>query len=302
MIDMKSNRVNMARARRMQLQLALAVLMVFLVAAAYAFGRTSASQSAQTVLHDFSNDVHLIERALVENIPLFEDSRGGYKNAQEKINAARQFLNASHMKAVRVRGWQPIEDENEARQKANEGELVSLDEPPPQAAVPGEQAAKDNLYYFYNVPAKFRYLRPEAKTVLDLIAERFQQKLPPVNGVSYRVKLALSSALRPANYQDTLAQKNGNAASESTHRFGGSFDIFYDDFYLWFEPPANFVSSGSSLEALEEIRPKIGFLAGDAFKGQLQTILFETLVEMQNEGMIYIIYEEVQKCYHITVR
>jgi len=116
--------------------------------------------------------------------------------------------------------------------------------------------------------------------------------LPPV-------KLAISSALRPISYQKGLTKKNINATIESTHTYGISFDIFFDDYYISFPEPTT--SNNVSRELQEKFRTRFGFLTGDALRRQFHSVLMETLIELQDEGMIYAILERKQHCYHVTI-
>lgn len=272
------------------LQVGVIVLMIILVVASYIFGINAYSARAKTALSEFSQRVKKVERAFLEGVSLFEDAVTPARLAQ-----ARRHLNEAHLGEIRKNKWVAVKDDDQLQSMIQEGELVNLQNDDPA-----------NLYYFYNIPAKYRYLRPAGVQKLDLILKRFQQNLPQVEGVDYRVKLALSSALRPEEYQSDLQKQNSNAANESSHRYGASFDIFYGDFYISFDSAAHPAGDPnlpqSMTQLIEEIRPQVGFLAGDALKGQLQTILFETLVELQSQGEIFIIYEKTQKCYHITAR
>ena len=141
-------------------------------------------------------------------------------------------------------------------------------------------------------------MTPGAFEGIKKIAERFQEninkrkELPPV-------KFAVSSAIRSSKYQKSLKNKNTNAVIKSTHSTGVSLDIFYDDYFVKLTEYKG--SSRTSQFVLDRLRNKFGFLLGDSLRRQFRTILLETLIQLQNEGWLYAILEQRQRCYHVTI-
>jgi len=228
------------------------------------------------------------ERLLIENFPLYEDY-----TSREKEETLRKYLLKDHLAQADQTGIQPFTDERDIEPASVSGKIVSID-------TQGEK-----LYYFYNVLKKYRFLAPHAAAGLDLVAERFNQNIKKRLAERKKdltlfvpVKIAISSALRPISYQDALREKNKNASGESSHSYAISFDIFYDDFFLSLPESS---SQELAEEILKKIRTRYGFSQGDALKSQLRSILSETLIEMQNEGILYAILERNQKCYHVTI-
>ena len=77
-------------------------------------------------------------------------------------------------------------------------------------------------------------LQLPAQEVLDEIAVRFQTELQKKNLSRYRI--VLTSGTRSQASQATLQKVNTNAASETAHWYGYTFDIAYDVFikrYFW---------------------------------------------------------------------
>jgi len=243
------------------------------------------------------------ESGVVAHVPIFEDYLTGKKSSE-----LRQYLLNDHLSVARKKGSE-VKNQEEIAELVSAGTLVPISGDDPVST----------LYYFYNVPKELRYLTPDGAAGLRLLTERFQQKvsdkigsamefatvdgeedlpagkIPADNGV--KVKLAVSSVLRPGEYQKSLRNKNSNASSESTHSYGVSVDIFYDDYYVMV--PEREVDSIYS-QGYDKMRSTMGFMLGDALRRQLQSILHETLIELQSEKLIYAIIEKTQRCYHIT--
>ncbi|MBI3396030.1 MAG: hypothetical protein HY042_09355, partial [Spirochaetia bacterium] len=157
----------------------------------------------------------------------------------------------------------------------------------------------DTPYYFYNVPAPSRFLTPEARDCLLLVTARFQENLKRRVPDAPLVKLAVSSAVRSVSYQKGLRERNANASFASSHSFGISFDLFYDDFFVALPLPA--AANATSQKILADLRPRVGYLMGDALASQFRSVLLETLYQLQTEGKLYAILEKNQRCYHVTV-
>ena len=229
----------------------------------------------------YLNDIYKIERTFIENIPIFDEF-----TSLEKEKELRRYLLNPHIKAAIKSGIPPVRDDGGIKALYEAGKLIKV-EPGPE-----------KKFYFYNVRDNYRYLIPAAAEGLDLLAERFQVNMR-IRGQFPIVKLAVSSAIRPMDYQKGLTKKNLNASIESTHCYGASFDIFYDDYYIELpEPPAE----NSTAKMIEEkLRRRFGFLMGDALRREFHSVLMETLLELQKEGVLYAIMEKKQRCYHITV-
>jgi hypothetical protein len=229
----------------------------------------------------YLDSVKQIERGYIEHIPLYNDHATPVMEMK-----LRTYLFPAHMDAAIKSGIKPVERDEAIPEYVREGRLISL------------KSGPDSLYYFYNVGDTYRVLSPSAACGLFILTKRLQENiaaryaLPPV-------KIALSSALRPASYQTALREKNYNATLVTTHSYGVSFDIFYDDYYVTLPRPM--CSNKISRAVLDQVRARMGFLLGDALREQLRSVLMDTLIQLQDEGMIYAILEKQQRCYHVTV-
>jgi hypothetical protein len=155
---------------------------------------------------------------------------------------------------------------------------------------------KDALWFYYGLLPQYRYLHPLAYRCLVLVAERVQQ-LMKERGFDVPLKIAVSSGLRPLEYQKKLQGSNVNAVDLSTHSYGVSFDLFWDDYFVAFP---GYAGTGISDIIRNRLRNRLGFALGDALRRQFRTILTDSLQQLQDEGRIYAIMERNQHCYHIS--
>jgi len=234
--------------------------------------------------NSIGNDIALIikesqaDQAFIEKIPIYED----YADAQ-KEEALRKYLFNEHYAAVKKSGMKPVTSAAEIPAFVEKNLLVPV------------KADTDSLFYFYGVKEENRFLTPSTLASLDKICVNFNKKLEDLKLPA--VKIAVSSALRPDEYQKDLRKNNQNATLISTHSYGMSFDIFYDDYYLvLLQPKLNTIPN----EFADKLRRRFGFILGDSLRRQLRTMLFQTLIDMQDSGEIYVTAEKNQHCYHIT--
>lgn len=221
------------------------------------------------------------ERRVIQGMPIFEDF-----TSPEKERQLRSHLQEDHMKAAMEKGVSPVSDDAGLEELKKTGSLVSID------------TGKEGLHFFYNVKKSRRYATPLTAGGLALLTKRFQENLNKRTGVP-PVKLAISSVLRTSSYQQDLMKTNANAAVVTSHCYGTSFDIFYDEYFM--VPPVPEKANFLSRKIMESIRLDMGFLLGASLRRQLHSILMETLIELQEEGFIYAILEKRQRCYHVTV-
>ena len=232
-------------------------------------------------ISEYLKTLEKTERAFIENFPIYEDYI-----TPEKEKKLRKFLIKYHLEIAKKHNIKPVNTDAEIITRAGNGELVKL------------QPGTDDLYYFYNVPEKYRYLSPYAVSGLKKLTEKFQENivkrknLPPV-------KIAISSAIRPEEYQKNLIKKNINASIISSHKFGISYDVFYDDYYIVLPEPET--DNDQLRISLEKIRRKFGFVLGDSLRRQFRSILAESLLQLQEEKILYVIHEKNQRCYHVTI-
>lgn len=120
------------------------------------------------------------------------------------------------------------------------------------------------------------YLVPEAKNLLDAMAEDFTIALREKGYPAYR--LIVTSLLRSQEKQRSLSRKNINAANESAHNYGTTLDISWCRY------------------------DKVNDSAPDISDGDLKRVLAAILVQYQKAGYCYIKHERKQACFHITAR
>ncbi len=249
-------------------------------------------QEEWTKVHKYIEQVASLEREYQDRLPIYSDYI-----RPAKARLLRRYLLPDHLRAIRNTKpkLKPIQDDLQIQKALEDKSLVPLLQ---------DQAN----YFFYNLPPKYRYLSAGAYRVLQRLGEVFQRLLEE-RGVYKHVKFALSSALRPQNYQKSLGQKNPNAASLSSHSYGASFDVFFDEFYVSL-PEAIIKKERSSVfgaaaskereEALRALGRKLGFLLGRSLRRQFRSILSEAALELQKEGLLYVILEKQQRCLHIS--
>lgn len=119
-------------------------------------------------------------------------------------------------------------------------------------------------------------LRPKGEELLNTISTLFQKNLSARGLSSYRI--VVTSGTRSIRSQAKLEKVNDNAASESAHWYGYTFDISFGIFvkkHFW--------------------SPKVD---GDTLK----SILDKTLSELRIQKKIWVIAERGPSCFHITLR
>ena len=132
-------------------------------------------------------------------------------------------------------------------------------------------------YTIDNLTHSMPFLVPEAVELLDEISENFGQMVEERGGDRANNKLIVTSLLRTPYTVRKLRRVNRNAVDSSTHMFGTTFDIAWNNF--------DFPDSSKAVNA-----------------GVLKGILAEVLLQKRNEGKCYIKYEKKSPCFHITVR
>ena len=162
------------------------------------------------------------------------------------------FINDVHLSAATKLGITQIENRQLLEQY--QGSLVKL---------------RDTRYYkIQNLTSSSPYLVPRAADFLTDLGRLMQE----YNGTSSR--FIISSVLRTQEDVQKLSRVNVNAATNSTHCYGTTFDITYNRFDL----------------------------RGNTWEGKLKEDLARALFDMQSMGYCYVKYEIKQPCFHVTVR
>ncbi len=130
------------------------------------------------------------------------------------------------------------------------------------------------LYHLKSLKHSHPFLIPEAVSMVDEIASRFQIKLKEKKLGNYC--FFLTSVLRTIETQEMLSKRNGNASDSTAHYFGTTVDISYKHFYNL---------DNDSIEPSWEVIQE----------------LTKTLLEMRKECKLLAVRERKQSCFHITV-
>lgn len=123
------------------------------------------------------------------------------------------------------------------------------------------------------------YLTPNAKALLLEIAKNFQDSLVARGARPYSIHV--TSVLRTLNDVKNLMKRNSNATEKSAHTYATTFDIAHNNF---------------------NPRPKFDKAPGkDLSIKELKQLLGHVLYRLRMQEKCWVLLEERQKCYHITV-
>ena len=120
------------------------------------------------------------------------------------------------------------------------------------------------------------YLTPSAKTLLHDIGTSFQTKLKEKGYEKHRI--IVTSVLRTSIDVQKLQQVNGNAVTDSPHKYATTFDITYVRY------------------------DRTGLIGKHVSNAEMTNTLGQVLEQLRKEGRCYVKYEKKQHCYHITAR
>jgi hypothetical protein len=206
--------------------------------------------------------------------------------AQEAL--FRRYGNAHQLERARALGVRPAD--GAARQAALQaGRLVVLED-------------STELWVVRELTHSEPLLTPDARRLLVMIGERFQQRLTAQGMPAYR--LEVTSVLRTAEDQDELRRTNPNAAAgQSTHEYGTTLDVAYSSFAAPAQPGVALTT-----DALPWLQPYVERIAAAVLESvaarnglELRAILGHVMAELQNEGATMVTLERQQPVYHFTV-
>lgn len=177
------------------------------------------------------------------------------------VSARYQFrdLNGEQLAAAQKYGVEPVDDRKAAEhlvrklEKVESGELYLVDE------------------LTHSVP----YLTKSAKRLLDDMGRIYQKSLIAAGYRPHR--FIVTSLLRTRDDVERLRRVNANAARNSSHTYGTSFDVSWSRF--------NRTSTDGN----------------PAGNNTLAAYLGETIYYLRDHGRCVVIYEKNQHCFHITV-
>ena len=237
----------------------------------------AAKTSAADYVEKYSELCYEIERGYIESIPVYRDYA-----TPALVEELQKFNLAAHGLQVVKTGIKPMSNENEIQENLKSGKLA-------------EVKSDNELFYFHNVQKPYRYLTPGTIRGLKMVTERFQQKIKAHREGLPQVKIAVSSVIRTVDYQEKIFGRK----FVSIHSYGGCFDIFFEDYFVVVPDPEGGSYNQKNIGSV--LHTRSGFLMGDALREQFRTILMETLLELQREGVLFAFLEDDRRCYHITI-
>lgn len=137
------------------------------------------------------------------------------------------------------------------------------------------EIATTDHYHLEPLTHSLPFLVPEAEKLLDDIGNEFTAQAKKLTGKD-GYKVIVTSVLRTPQTVKSLMRVNKNAVENSTHMYGTTFDLAYNNFIV------------------PDTAAGIG---GD----KLKMILAEVLSKKRDEGRCYVKYELKSPCFHITV-
>lgn len=128
-----------------------------------------------------------------------------------------------------------------------------------------------------SLPHSMPVMIPAVAQLIEEIAVEFRDSLRLIDYPD--CKIVVTSITRTDEDIKALRRTNGNAISDSAHRFGTTFDISWLNF-----------------ERVDSLDTRM------AYNRVLKHTLGKVLYRMQQMKKCYIKYEEQQMCFHITIR
>jgi hypothetical protein len=183
------------------------------------------------------------------------------------VNFAKEFndVNEVQLAVAQAIGVPPVRNREEAEKLKSK--LVKLE--------------ATDTYVIDSLTHSIPYLIPSAKELLDDIGRVFQDSLSAKGLNPY--KLVVTSVLRTEEDVAKLSKNNINAAENSTHCYGTTFDLSY---WRYVKIP------DLRGRPYEDVPPEY-----------LRATLSQVLKDIHDQGnRCYVKYERQQNCFHITVR
>lgn len=199
-------------------------------------------------------------------------------------SALRTYRNEQHLEAAERYGISGIDSRAEAAELSADRELVRIETNP--------------LYRVRELDYSVPYLTPDAANLLDRTAHRFHQRLAELGLPPYR--LVVTSVTRSREDQEALRQVNVNAAQKSSHEYGTTFDLHYQEFDFAAEPAIPEIEDVYEGELRETVSDAYSQLA-NVHTEALASVLGDVLLDLQSENDAMVIYERRQPVYHVTV-
>lgn len=208
------------------------------------------------------------------------------KTAQEI--RLRRHRGGSHLRAAQRLGVGRVSGAADVRRLLDEGRLVRLENTP--------------YYTIQDLDYSVAYVTPDLARLLETIGERFQAELRERSLPLYRYRI--SSVLRTAENQRALRRINPNAArGVSAHEYGTTLDVVFHKYDYLDRPEDRLPPSPYPFlnERLEAMRVRRYDALGFRYWQELQGILGRVLIDLQEEGKVFVLLEREQPVFHLTV-
>ena len=190
------------------------------------------------------------------------------EDKKEEQKAEKEFryddYNDTQIPAAEKYGITPIADRQTQFESVKELEKVESD---------------DSTLIIEPLTHSVPYLTHNAKVLLMEITHRFQDSLAARGDRPYCIHV--TSMLRTLNDVKNLVKRNNNATEKSAHCYATTFDIAHNNFY----PSKKFDKAPGK----------------DLSQKELKYLLGHILYRLRMQKKCWVLMEENQKCYHITV-
>ena len=196
------------------------------------------------------------------------DARIDLDNARTFMNNATSVreryhfrdLNGEQLAAATKYGITPVDNREQAERLKRKLNLI-----------------ESNRYYLVdNLTHSIPYLTDGAQRLLEDIGKMFQHSLIHAGYRPHRI--IVTSLLRTRDDVERLRQVNDNAARNSSHMYGTTFDLSYSRYN------------------------RVSMDGAPASNDVLAAFLGEVIYYLRERGRCCVIYERNQHCFHITVQ
>jgi hypothetical protein len=140
-----------------------------------------------------------------------------------------------------------------------------------------ERISSNKYYIVKRLSHSHPYLTPKAARLLEDIGKRFRKKLDENGMANYAYHI--SSLLRTNESQKNLSRSNVNAASNTSHLYGTTFDIAYNSV----------------------VKKPLPWVKVEVYDPRAIKLLSEAIGELRRERRCVVVTERIEKCFHITV-
>ncbi|MFB6317472.1 DUF5715 family protein [Saccharicrinis sp. FJH54] len=186
--------------------------------------------------------------------------------SRDELRALKKHPNADHLEAVER---SPLKQIIESHSWFDENKEDVCDR------FELEEVTDNDRYIVSVLTHSLPYLTEHTVDFLNLLGERMEASYEENGIIPYR--FVLTSVLRTNEDQKKLRSFNYNATkNESAHFYGITFDISQTRFAKW-----------DSRESIYTYR--------------LRNLLARELIKLQEEGECYVLLENREKCFHVTV-